>query len=86
METFQDVRLKPLAGFALDQARVEGAKLRHMRRVVRDVVSHLLLLWVVMAIAYISHSDCAFYSANNARAVFATAQEPNSISLAQVKT
>lgn len=82
----QDVRLKPLGGYALENARQEGEKLRQMRHVIRETISHMFMLWTVMALAYVAHSDWMYYAAANKVDAFVAANKNGSMNFTDVQT
>ena len=82
----QDVRLKPLGGYALENARQEGEKLRQMRRVIRESISHIFLLWTVMTIAYVAHTDWTYFAAANKVDVFVASTGHESMNFTEIQT
>ncbi|XP_067672234.1 polycystin-1-like [Haliotis asinina] len=52
-ETFKDVKFRPLGGFALMHAKEEGVKIQRMHVILRQFVSHMFLLSLLLAICFV---------------------------------
>ncbi|XP_071105933.1 polycystin-1-like [Haliotis cracherodii] len=61
-ETFKDVKFRPLGGFALMHAKEEGVKIQRMHVMLRQFVSHMFLLSLLLAISFIYNgtTNCMF--------------------------
>ena len=70
----------------MENARQEGEKLRQMRRVIRESISHIFLLWTVMAIAYVAHTDWNYFAAANKVDVFVASTGHESMNFTEIQT
>ena len=51
---FQDVKFKPISGFALLQAKEEGRKIHRMNVMIRQFIAYIFYLWLIMVIVYVN--------------------------------
>ena len=54
------MKFKPIAGFALLQAREEGQKIHRMHVLIRQFIAYVFYLWLLMCIVYIHFRYDAF--------------------------
>ncbi len=52
--------MKPIAGYALLQAREEGRRVSRLHVIMRQFVAYVLFLWVVLALNYTTHNNKAY--------------------------
>ncbi|XP_052761742.1 polycystin-1-like isoform X2 [Mya arenaria] len=53
VQKLKDVKFKPIAGFALLQAKEEGRKVHRMNVLIRQFIAYVFYLWLLMVIVYV---------------------------------
>lgn len=53
----QDVKFKPLGGYALLQAKEDARKISRMHLLMRQCVAYFCLLWIVIVISHVNYSN-----------------------------
>ena len=72
----QDIKFRPLGGFALLQAKEEGKKKQRLQQMLRELLMYSLMLTLFMGMVYINYSSRTMYFAgNNIETKFYTAAD-----------
>ncbi|KAK3612214.1 hypothetical protein CHS0354_039486 [Potamilus streckersoni] len=85
-EKFKEIRFRPLAGYALLQAKEEGRKVCRMKVMVRQFFAYMFYLWLLLVITYVHLKYDGYLQTKSIEYDFITATTPDYVSFRNISS